>query len=266
MADTSQDKPININSGERWASAIGGGALITYGLIRRSPVSLSLAALGAGLLYRGSTGHCAAYSALGVSTAGTDDAQAEAKPGSKDGKAPGVRHEKGIKVMRTVTIDKPADELYRFWREFSNLPKFMYHLEKVDVLDSKRSHWVAKAPFARTVEWNAAIINDKPGELIAWQTEAGADVDSAGSVTFKAGPQGRGTEVHVSLSYQPPAGQLGATVAKLFDEEPGQQIADDLRRFKQLMETGEVATAEGQSTGPISLKGKVLQAVEAKVS
>ena len=270
MAENDQsinDKAINVASWERWASAIGGGGLITYGLLRRSPLSLGLAGLGAALLHRGSTGHCAVYAAAGMSTAENSDASS-AQPGSKaqDSNAPGVRHEQGIKVVRSVTIGKPAGELYDFWRKFDNLPRFMYHLERVDVLDDKRSHWVAKAPLGRTVEWNAVVINEKPGELIAWQSEPGADVDSAGSVAFKPGPQGRGTEVHVSLSYQPPAGQLGASIAKLFGEEPGQQIADDLRRFQQLMETGEVATVEGQSAGPRSAKGKVLQKIEAKIS
>lgn len=253
MADNNQGKAINIRSSERWVSAIGGGGLVTYGLLKRSPGSLALAALGAALLVRGSTGHCATYSALGIDTATDEDG------------AGGVRHEQGIVVRRSVTIDKPADELFAFWRKFDNLPKFMYHLERVDVLDGKRSHWVAKAPLGQTVEWNASIINEKPGELIAWQTDPGADVDSAGAVTFKSGPAGRGTEVHISLSYMPPAGKVGSLVAKLFGEEPSQQIESDLRRFKMLMESGEIATTEGQSAGKRSIKGALLQKAEAKM-
>ena len=260
MAD--DEKQVNVGSAERWISAIGGGGLVTYGLLRRSPVSLALAAVGASLLYRGSTGHCAAYAAMGVDTSEGQDSGSADSQTHEPAKAPGVRHEKGIKVVCSVTIGKSAAELYGFWRQFENLPRFMYHLERVDNLDSQRSHWVAKAPFGKTVEWNATIINEKDGELIAWQSEEGADVDSTGSVTFKAAPGGRGTEVHVSLSYQPPAGQLGASIAKLFGEEPGQQIADDLRRFKMLMETGEIATVEGQPAGPRSLKNKGLQKLE----
>ncbi len=254
MADNNHGKTINVHSSERWISAISGGGLVTYGLLKRSPGSLALAALGAALLVRGSTGHCATYSALGINTA--ED---------KDG-AGGVRHEQGIVVRRSVTIDKPAEELFAFWRKFDNLPKFMYHLERVDVLDDKHSHWVAKAPLGKSVEWNASIINEKPGELIAWQTDPGADVDSAGAVNFKPGPAGRGTEVHVSLSYMPPAGVVGSVVAKLFGEEPSQQIESDLRRFKQLMETGEVSTTEGQSAGKRSIKGAMLQKREAKLA
>lgn len=254
MADNNQGKPINVGSPERWVSAISGGGLITYGLLKRTPGSLALAVVGAAMLVRGSTGHCATYANLGVSTA------------EDKGEAGGVRHEQGIVVRRSVTIDKPASELFAFWRKFDNLPKFMFHLERVDVLDAAKSHWVAKAPLGKTVEWNASIINEKPGELIAWQTEPGADVDSAGAVTFKPGPTGRGTEVHVSLSYMPPAGKVGMVVAKLLGEEPSQQIEGDLRRFKMLMETGEVATTEGQSAGKRSLKGAAAQKAEAKMA
>jgi len=254
MADNNQGKTINVRSSERWISAIGGGGLITYGLLKRTPGSLVLAALGASLLMRGSTGHCAAYSALGVSTAKDEDG------------AGGVRHEQGIVVRRSVTIDKPAEELFAFWRKFDNLPKFMYHLERVDVLDSKHSHWVAKAPLGKSVEWNASIINEKPGELIAWQTDPGSEVDSAGAVNFKTAPGGRGTEVHVSLSYMPPAGKVGSLVAKLFGEEPSQQIEGDLRRFKELMETGEVATVDGQSAGKRSAKNAILHKIEDKMA
>jgi len=254
MADNNQGKTINVNSSERWVSAIGGGGLITYGLLKRTPGSLALAAVGAAMLMRGSTGHCSTYSALGVSTAEEEDG------------AKGVRHEQGIVVRRSVTINQPASELFAFWRKFDNLPKFMYHLDRVDVLDDKHSHWVAKAPLGQSVEWNASIINEKPGELIAWQTDPGADVDSAGAVTFKPAPAGRGTEVHISLSYMPPAGKVGSMVAKLFGEEPSQQIESDLRRFKMLMETGEIATTEGQSAGKRSLKGSVAQKAEAKIS
>lgn len=251
MADT---KTINQSSPERWISAITGGGFITYGLLKRSTGGYALAALGAYLMVRGASGHCPGYAALGVSTAEDKD------------ETTGVRHEQGIRVMRSVTIDMPAEPLFAFWRQFDNLPKFMYHLERVDVLDGMRSHWVAKAPLGKTVEWNAHIINEKPNQLIAWQTDPGADVDSAGAVTFKAAPGGRGTEVHVSLSYMPPAGAVGAAVAKLFGEEPSQQIEGDLRRFKMLMETGEIATTQGQSAGKRSLKGGLAEKAEAKMA
>lgn len=270
MGETNQDSNTNLAGWERWTSAIAGGALVTYGLLRRDKAGYGLAALGGGLLYRGSTGHCPAYSAMGVSTAGNHQTERDDKPAADSGKAvqgpKGVQNEKGIKVKKAVTIGKSPEELYNFWRDFTNLPKFMNHLEAVTAQDGKKSHWVAKAPFGKTVEWDAEIINETPNELIAWKSLPGADVDSTGSVTFKPAPQGRGTEVHVSLSYQPPAGQLGAAVAKLFGEEPNQQVDDDLRHFKNLMETGRVPTVDGQTHGKRSLNARIMQsAVEEKI-
>ncbi len=156
----------------------------------------------------------------------------------------------GIHVTHAVTIDRPRSELYAFWRDFENLPKFMHHLESVKTsAGSKKSHWVAKAPAGKTVEWDAEIINEVQDETIAWRTLGNADVDSAGSVRFLDHPAGRGTTVKVSLDYIPPGGRIGQIVAKISGEEPKIQITEDLRRFKRLMETGEIATIEGQSKG-----------------
>lgn len=165
----------------------------------------------------------------------------------------------GVKVQDVVTINKPASELFTFWRNFANLPQFMKHLESVAVADNMHSHWVAKAPLGKTVAWDAEIINEQPGRLIAWRTLPGADVTSAGTVRFEPAPGGRGTEVRVILEYKPPAGKVGVIVAKLFGEEPQQQVSSDLRRFKQLMETGEVATLEGQPAGKRSASAKMME-------
>lgn len=153
-----------------------------------------------------------------------------------------------IRVELSVTINRSPEELYTFWRDFQNLPRFMRHLISVQISGDKRSHWVAKAPAGRTVEWDAEIINDKPNELIAWRSLEGAEVDNAGSVRFEKATGGRGTFVRVTLQYDPPGGTLGSMVAKLFGEEPKGQIQEDLGRFKQLMETGEIATTVGQSS------------------
>ena len=237
MADDT--KTVNVVSTERWSTAFLGGGLATYGLLRRDPAGYALSALGLGLIYRGATGHCSAYQALGINNVPAEDQDAvRAKLGAV-----------GIKVVHSVTVGKSPDELYAFWRDFTNLPQIMDHLNSVTVQNSGRSHWVAKAPLGRTVEWDAEIINEVPGQLIAWRSLPGADVDNAGSVTFKPGPTGRGTEVRVELSYAPPAGKVGATVAKLLGEEPRKQLDDDLRHFKQLMEAGERPTTEGQSSG-----------------
>ena len=153
-----------------------------------------------------------------------------------------------IEVRRAITVWAPQDEVYRFWRNFENLPRFMQHLESVQVIDDRRSHWKAKAPAGTSVEWDAEIIEDRPDELIVWRAIANADVPNRGSVRFVPSPQG-GTEVHVELSYQPPGGRLGAIVAKLLGEEPEIQVASDLRRFKQVIELGEVVYSEATVLG-----------------
>lgn len=146
-------------------------------------------------------------------------------------------------VGETVTIDRPRDELYRFWRDFTNLPQFMAHLETVRVIDERRSHWSVTAPGGDRVEWDAEIIEDVPGETIAWRSLEGADVRNSGRITFRDGAPGRGTEVSATIAYDPPGGTIGKLVAKLLQEEPKIQARRDLRRLKQLMETGEIPTA-----------------------
>jgi uncharacterized membrane protein len=154
-----------------------------------------------------------------------------------------------VRVEQAVTIQREPAELYQFWRRLDQLPRFMDHLVSVRPIDRRFSHWIAKAPAGRTVEWDAEIINDMPGELLGWRTLRGSDVVSAGSVHFKPAPGDWGTEVRVHLQYEPPAGKAGATVAWLLGYEPSQTIREDLRRFKQLMETGEVPTTAGQPRG-----------------
>ena len=227
---------INVGDAERLASVVGGAALALIGLERRSLGGLVVAGLGAALAYRGYTGSCGLYKSLGVTSA---------KPAS-----PEFYNEHGIHVEVATTIGKPAAELFKFWRNFENLPNFMQHLESVRVIDDKRSKWVAKGPAGSSVRWEAEIINEEPDALIAWRSLAGAQVDNAGSVRFVEAPAGRGTEVRVTLDYVPPGRTLGKWVAKLLGEDPQLQIEEDLRRFKQLMETGEitVATSQGGAT------------------
>jgi len=231
-------REINVSLDERKISLVAGSALALFGLARRSIGGLGLAALGGALVYRGTTGHCPMYSALGVNTSG-DESSAP----------PEEYFQRGIHVETSVTINRPAEELFRFWRDFKNLPRFMNHLQAVEVTDEKRSRWVAKAPAGFSVSWDAEIINEEPNSLISWRSVGGAEVDNAGSVRFVAAPDGRGTEVKVVIDYIPPAGQLGRIVAMLFGEEPSIQVKDDLRRFKQLMETGEIPTTQGQPRG-----------------
>lgn len=149
-----------------------------------------------------------------------------------------------FQVRKSITVRRAPDQVYRFWRDFSNLPKFMHHLESVQVMDGKVSHWRVRAPAGMSVEWDAEIAEERPNEMIAWRSLPGADVRNAGLVRFKSAPGGRGTEVTVELYYQPPAGKIGRLVAKLFGEEPAQQVKHDLFMFKQVMETGEVVHSD----------------------
>ncbi len=228
---------INVGDAERWLSLVGGEALVIYGLSRRSLGGLALAVAGASCVYRGVTGHCPMYQGLGVNTA------------DRPGPATSVRARHGVKVEQSITINRPAEQLYRFWRNLENLPRFMTHLKTVKNEDHKRSHWEARAPLGVTVAWDAEIITEKENELIGWRSLPGSMVANAGSVHFTPAPGGRGTEVKVALRYDPPAGKVGATIANLFGESPEHQIQAELRRLKQAMETGEIPTTQGQPRG-----------------
>jgi uncharacterized membrane protein len=164
-----------------------------------------------------------------------------------------------VHVEKVITVNRSSEECYQFWREFDNFPRFMKHLESVEQIDDKTSRWKAKAPAGARMEWEAQITEDKPGELLAWRSLEGADIDNAGVVRFERAPGGRGTIVRVQLHYSPPGGKAGKMIAKLFGEEPAQQIDDDLRRFKWLIETGEIPTIAGQSSGQRSMFVRLLR-------
>jgi uncharacterized membrane protein len=215
---------INVGDTERLVSALGGGALAVFGLSRGSLGGLALAAVGGALVYRGVTGYCHCYEALSISTA------------EEHGRATSVAAGSGVKVEKSIMVQRPAEELYRFWRQLDNLPRIMRHLKSV-TSQGGRSHWVARGPMGASVEWDAEIINERPGELIAWRSLEGSQVDTAGSVHFTPAPGGRGTDVRVTLKYDPPAGKAGSAVARLLGKEPAQQIEEDLRRFKYEMES-----------------------------
>jgi len=155
----------------------------------------------------------------------------------------------GIRVGKSIQVNCAPEDAYRFWRNFENLPRFMFHLETVKIVDDRRSHWVAKAPAGLSVEWDAEIIEEIPNELIAWRSLEGSDVENSGQVRFERAPGNRGTIVRVALEYIPPGGAIGVAVARLFGEAPGQQVQEDLRRFKQLIEAGDIITTEGQPAG-----------------
>lgn len=230
-------RETNVANIERWLSVIAGSALAAFGLKRRSIGGIVLSAIGGTLVWRGATGHCPVYESLGISTA------------DEQGEQVSVPYGHGIRVEKSVTINATPDQLYAFWRNFENLPRFMDHLESVNVIDGKRSHWIAKGPAHINAEWDAEIINEVPNELIGWRSVDGSRVSNAGSVHFTRRPGGRGTEVKVVLRYDPPAGIIGATIARLFGEDPAWQVQEDMRRLKELIETGEVATTADQPRG-----------------
>ncbi|VTR95511.1 Cyclase/dehydrase OS=Gloeobacter kilaueensis JS1 GN=GKIL_2545 PE=4 SV=1: DUF2892: Polyketide_cyc [Gemmata massiliana] len=225
----------NVGSNERWLSLAGGGALAVLGF-GRGPTLLS-SLLGAGLIYRGATGNCTLYQTLGVSTSDSTKPQTAIAAGH------------GTKIEHAITVNKPVADVYRFWRDFENLPRFMTHLLDVDTTTDNRSHWIARGPLGIKVEWDAEIVTDRPNQVISWRSLDGADVDTTGSVHFKELPHGRGTEVRVSLKYDPPGGKVGTALAKLIGQSPEAQIKADMRRFRQILETGEIPTTYGQPHG-----------------
>lgn len=213
----------NVSFTERVGSITAGAALLGLALSRKSWSGLLLAVGGAALIRRGITGHCAMYEKLGINSRQLNTET-------------GVPGNKGIKVSEEVTIARPALEVYRFWRQLENLPQFMKHVKQVEELDELRSRWVVRGPVDHEVEWTASIVTDHEGELISWESLPGAEVQNAGSVRFDdIGPQL--TRVKVTLQYQPPAGIIGAAVAKLLGEAPDQQLREDLDRLKQLLES-----------------------------
>jgi len=210
---------INVSNPERVVSAIGGLALTAFAFRQRRPaVGLLMGMLGGGLLYRGLSGHCPLSSAVGRSTSGQS-----AKP---------------ISAHVTETILAPRREVYEYWRQLENLPRFMHHLLKVTEYDERHSHWVAHLPGGRgRVSWDAEIHQDEPDQRIAWRSVPGASVDNAGEVQFVDAPGRYGTEIHVHISYRPPAGSIGLRLGQALNRSFEQMVKEDLQRLKEMLET-----------------------------
>jgi uncharacterized membrane protein len=211
---------------EPWLSVVSGGALALYGLGRllggKKVSGGMLATAGSALVYRGVTSE---------------------------------RSFEPVHVERGYTIMKPVEEVYRFWRNFENFPRFMSHLESVVVTD-RWSHWVARGPMGTSISWHAEIIDEQPNRYIIWQSKPDSMVDTRGSVQFRQAPGDRGTEVFVAMDYRPPAGRVGDALAMMLGHSAEQKIREDLRHMKQLLEAGEIPTTEGQSHGERSFIGK----------
>jgi len=216
------DSQVNVGGFERVLSVIGGGALTLYAL-RRSLPHLMLLLSGGALMYRGLTGHCAAYQVMGVDTASQDP-------------------EQGITLEATITVNKSAAEVYRFWHHVENHPRFMRHLESVVSTGEKRSHWVARGPLPVLLTWDAELVEECANTLLSWRSLPGADVDNTGTVRLRELPNGRGTEVRLRLAYAPPGGVAGVALVRLFKTLTVRQLKEELRRFKHIIEAGETPT------------------------
>jgi uncharacterized membrane protein len=165
-------------------------------------------------------------------------------------RTPTAEHDPGVKhLVKAVTVRRSPDEVYRFWRDFRHFPSFMSHLESVAVLDDRRSHWTANGPAGRLVEWDAEIVDDVPGQRIRWRSVGESDVANSGTVRFVPAPGNRGTEIRLDMDYAIPAGEVGSVIARLFGQEPSQQVQADLRKLKQVLETGEVVRSEATIVG-----------------
>lgn len=227
MSGTSQ---VNVGKSERVLSAAGGALLSVLAMRRPAPSSLALLFSGAYLIYRGVSGNCYINSFLSRDTS------------SKLGTS--------VDILKTVTIHKPVEEIYAFWRQLENLPRFMKHLVQVQQLSDKKSHWEANLPLGNTnIKWDAIIVEEEPNQKISWRSVPGASIDNSGEVRFRKAPGNKGTEVQIALTYRPPLGEIGEGISKLLNQVFAQMIKEDIRRFKQLMETGEVATSNAQPTG-----------------
>lgn len=225
----------NVGPIERGISVLLGGALLANAFVRRTLGSSLLGAfVGAPVLARGVTGHCSLYRALGINTA--------APPFTKT--RPEVL--RGMNVVKSIVVNRPVEECYSFWRGFENFPHFMDHVEDVTITGERTSHWVACAPLGQTVEWDAELVKDEKNHLIEWKSLDGSEVFHAGSVRFEPVEGGRRCKVTVTLRYAPPAGIAGLAVAKLLGGDPEKQIEEDLERFRQVLETGEVGSGENR--------------------
>lgn len=230
-----REHPRNVGQVERLGSILCGGALAGFGLLRKSWSGAAAAIAGGALLFRGLSGRCAVYEALGVSTS-RDRASAVERRLAR----------RGVKVEKTVTIRTPARDLYAFWRDFENLPRFLRHVESVKVIDERLSHWKVKGPFGARFEWDAEVVNERENEIIAWRTLDGSAVDHAGSVHFERMPDDPWTRLHVVLKYNPPAGTLSTAVARLLGQDPRRELEEDLVRLQQIFEARGRPVAPGR--------------------
>lgn len=239
-AQTTASRP-NVGDEGRVVSLMTGLGLTFYGLHRGSWLGAASFLIGASLLHRGWTGYCALYEQLGIDS--TDNPQTQ-RPQSR----PGVRAQHGRKIVAKIEVNRDRRDVYDFWRNFQNLPRVMRHLKSVTPIDDARSRWSAHAPLGQTLSWEAEIINERPGELIAWQSIPGSQVDTAGSVHLSDSSSGMGTQVTVTLKYDPPGGHFVDRLAHLLGQGLEDDLREDLRAFKTSLESTPSAEADDQQS------------------
>lgn len=223
---------VNVGLIERILSAAAGAALAAYGLKRSSAAGIGLAAAGSALLFRGVTGFCPVNESIGRDSSDPD------------------RQKRGIEIRTSLTVGKPRNEVYAYWRKLENLPLFMEHLADVRQVDERRSEWSAPIPKTGAyLDWRAEIEAEEENSRLAWRSVEGSQIHNAGEVRFEDAPGGRGTMLHVRITYEPPAGAVGAAASRLVNPAFEQMVKEDVRRFKRIMETGEIPTTEGQPSG-----------------
>lgn len=213
----------NVSNSERAVSTIGGAIIALYGLGKRNAATPYLLFLGGALIARGVSGQCKLYDRLGIDT-------------SRGYGKPGVRGNKGIRMEKSIEVNIPPAQVFGYWRHLENLPVFMPHIKSVKRTDDGISHWKVEGPAGIPLEWDAEIINERPGEMLAWQSLPGAQLQSAGTVRFAPANSGAATLVTVVLQYQPPGGRIGAALAGVLGESPDQQLEADLVRFRDWVE------------------------------
>lgn len=232
LIDFLTDMSPNVNNTERVISAALGGGLLAFGLRSGGVGGTLLSVLGGAMLFRGATGHCHTYDAAGVNTLRDEPLGSQRSPYNRRALSGRVH------VTETVTIQRQANDVYRYWKDFENFPQFMKHVESVTKNADDTWHWVAKAPLGTTVEWDARITSDIEDQRIGWQSTKDSQIPNSGVVEFIGTPDDS-TELTVTMIYEAPAGKFGEWAAWALGEEPSLQVAEDLRRFKELMEQGE---------------------------
>lgn len=219
---------VNMGRNDRLASVLGGAGLALLGARQRGVGGVLLGAAGAALIARGATGHCPVYQALGASsTAGLPRKRPRAETDLKP----------GVSVSASLTVPCPADQAYAVWRDFTNAPRYMDRITRVEILDDTRSRWTAAGPMGRSWTWESQVVEDSPGELIAWESLPGSELPNRGWVQFvPASGDGRQTEVRYFVEFDPPGGVIGNAIAHAFHDAPREMVRGDLRRFRALLE------------------------------